>query len=112
MGIRGRECRAPSHNPILFDQETKYQQHAIQEHDVPEKHIGILSNAARRPYLDKEVLECPFGDHFQPPEEIEPSAVFANEALQLHVARAYERDCFAYAAKTTWQWGRIRRERR
>lgn len=78
------ECRAPSHNPIIFDQEIKYEQHSIQEHGVPGTHIGILSNAARRLYLDM-VLECPFGDNFQAPEEIEPGAVFASEA-QLHVA--------------------------
>ncbi|KAM0463713.1 hypothetical protein ACHAO4_000435 [Trichoderma viride] len=79
------ECRAPSHNPITFDQEIKYQQHSIQEHGVPETHAGVLSNAARRPNLDK-VLECPFGDDFQPPEEVESNAVFSSEALQLHVA--------------------------
>lgn len=79
------ECRAPSHNPLTFDQEIKYQQHSIQEHGVPETHAGVLSNAARRPNLDK-VLECPFGDDFQPPEEVESNAVFSSEALQLHVA--------------------------
>lgn len=79
------ECRAPSHDPITFDQEIKYQQHSIQEHGVPETHAGVLSNAARRPNLDK-VLECPFGDDFQPPEEAESNAVFSSEALQLHVA--------------------------
>lgn len=79
------ECRAPSHHPITFDQEIKYQQHSIQEHGVPETHAGVLSSAARRPNLDK-VLECPFGDDFQPPEEVESSAVFSSEALQLHVA--------------------------
>lgn len=79
------ECRAPSHSPITFDQEIKYQQHSIQEHGVPEAHAGVLSNAARRPNLDK-VLECPFGDDFPHPEEVESNAVFSSEALQLHVA--------------------------
>lgn len=78
-------CRAPSHNPIIFNQEINCQQHSIQEHGVPETHIEILSNAARRLHLDK-VLECPFGDDFQPPVEVKSSAVFASEALQLHVA--------------------------
>ncbi|UPK97859.1 hypothetical protein LCI18_008794 [Fusarium solani-melongenae] len=32
------------------------------------------------------MLECPFGDDFQPPEKAESSAVFASEALQAHIA--------------------------
>jgi ankyrin repeat protein len=52
---------------------------------VPEAHAGILSNAARRPVRDK-VLECPFGDDFQPSGKVESSAVFSSEALQSHVA--------------------------
>ncbi|RYP70926.1 hypothetical protein DL769_004817 [Monosporascus sp. CRB-8-3] len=79
------ECRAPSHDPIIFDQEIQYREHSIKEHGVPETHAGTLSSAARRPVLDK-VLECPFGDDFQPPEKVESSAVFSSEALQLHVA--------------------------
>jgi ankyrin repeat protein len=79
------ECRAPSHDPIIFDQEIHYQEHSIKEHGVPETHAGTLSSAARRPALVK-VLECPFGDDFQPPEELESSAVFLSEALQSHVA--------------------------
>jgi ankyrin repeat protein len=79
------ECRAPSHNPITFDQEIKYQKHSIQEHGVPEAHAGTLSSAARRPILNK-MLECPFGDDFQPLGKVESSAVFSSEALQSHVA--------------------------
>jgi ankyrin repeat protein len=79
------ECRAPSHDPITFDQEIEYQEHSIKEHSVPETHVGILSRAARRPVLSK-VLECPFGDDFQPSEKVESSAVFSCEALQSHVA--------------------------
>lgn len=79
------ECRAPSHDPIVFDQEIQYQEHSIKEHGVPEAHAGTLSNAARRPVLNK-VLECPFGDDFQPPGKVESSAVFSSEALQSHVA--------------------------
>ncbi|RMZ74847.1 hypothetical protein DV737_g5678, partial [Chaetothyriales sp. CBS 132003] len=79
------ECRAPSHHPIIFDQEIQYQEHSIKEHGVPEEHAGILSNAARRPALDK-VLECPFGDDFQPSGKVESNAVFSSEALQSHVA--------------------------
>ncbi|KAF5861267.1 hypothetical protein ETB97_000459 [Aspergillus alliaceus] len=79
------ECRAPSHDPIIFDQEIQYQEHSIKEHGVPETHAGILSGAARRPVLHK-VLECPFGDDFQPSEKVESSAVFSSEALQSHVA--------------------------
>ncbi|UKZ53529.1 hypothetical protein TrVGV298_007321 [Trichoderma virens] len=77
--------KAPSHDPITFDQEIQYQKHSIQEHGVPETHAGILSGAARRPVLDK-MLECPFGDDFQPPGNVESSAVFSSEALQSHVA--------------------------
>ena len=79
------ECRAPSHDPIIFDQEIQYQEHSIEEHGVPEAHAGTLSNAARRPVLDK-VLECPFGDDFQPSGKVESSTVFSSEALQSHVA--------------------------
>ncbi|OQU94564.1 Ankyrin repeat-containing protein isoform 1 [Cladophialophora immunda] len=79
------ECRAPSHDPIFFDQEIQYQEHSIKEHGVPEAHAGILSNAARRPVADK-VLECPFGDDFQPSGKVESNAVFTSEALQSHVA--------------------------
>lgn len=79
------ECRAPSHNPIVFEEEINYQEHSIKEHGVPEAHVGILSNAARRPIVDK-VLECPFGDDFQPSGKVEPSTVFLSEALQSHIA--------------------------
>lgn len=79
------ECRAPSHNPIVFEQEIHFQEHAVTEHGVPEARVGTLSRAARRPILDK-VLQCPFGDDFQPPDKVEYSAVFSSEALQLHVA--------------------------
>lgn len=79
------ECRAPSHGPMIFDQEIQYQEHSIKEHGVPEKHAGTLSNAARRPVLDK-VLECPFGDDFQPSGKVESSAVFSSDALESHVA--------------------------
>jgi len=79
------ECRAPSHDPIVFEQVIHYQEHSIKEHGVPEVHAGTLSNAARRPVLNK-VLECPFGDDFQPSGKVESSAVFSSEALQSHVA--------------------------
>ena len=79
------ECRAPSHSPIIFDQEIQYKEHSIKEHGVPEAHAGTLSSAARRPVLNK-VLECPFGDDFQVSEKVESGAVFSSEALQSHVA--------------------------
>ncbi|KAL4964644.1 ankyrin repeat domain-containing protein [Aspergillus stella-maris] len=79
------ECRAPSHDPIVFDQEIQYQEHSIKEHGVPEAYARTLSNASRRPVLDK-VLECPFGDDFQPSGRAESSTVFSSEALQSHVA--------------------------
>ncbi|RSL47884.1 hypothetical protein CEP53_009746 [Fusarium sp. AF-6] len=77
--------QAPSHDPIVFEQEIHYQEHSVTEHGVPEAHVGTLSRAARRPVLDK-VLNCPFGDYFQPPGKVESSAVFSSEALQSHVA--------------------------
>ncbi|KAF5988821.1 ankyrin repeat domain-containing protein [Fusarium bulbicola] len=79
------ECRAPSHSPIVFHQECQYQKHSIKEHGVPEAYAGTLSNAARRPLLER-VMQCPFGDDFQPPEESDPSAVFSSQALQSHIA--------------------------
>ena len=79
------ECRATSHDPIVFKQEIHYQEHSVTEHGVPEAHVGTLSRAARRPIHDK-VLQCPFGDDFQPPDKVESSAVFSSEALQSHVA--------------------------
>ena len=57
------ECRALSHDLIIFDQEVQYQEHSVQEHGVPEMYVGTLSSVARRPCPDK-VLECPFGDDF------------------------------------------------
>lgn len=79
------ECRAPSHNPIVFEEETQYQEHSVAEHGVPEAHVGMLSRAARRPVLDK-VSNCPFGDDFQPSDKVVSNAIFSSEALQLHVA--------------------------
>ncbi|KAI6752490.1 hypothetical protein HG530_013859 [Fusarium avenaceum] len=77
--------QAPSHDPIVFGQEIHYREHSIKEHGVPEAYATALSDAARRPVLDK-VLECPFGDDFQPPEKAGSSFVFSTEALQAHVA--------------------------
>ncbi|KAJ3498368.1 hypothetical protein NLG97_g1175 [Lecanicillium saksenae] len=79
------ECRAPSHQPIVFQQEAEFQEHSRTEHDVPEAYVGTLSGAARRPGLQR-ITECPFGDDFAAPENSEPSTVFSSEALQLHIA--------------------------
>ncbi|MCJ1268484.1 hypothetical protein MMC22_008372 [Lobaria immixta] len=79
------ECRAPSHDPIIFEQEVEFQEHSRKEHGVPEAHVGTLSGAARRPFLEK-IQECPFGDDFSAPEKAESNSVFSNEALHLHVA--------------------------
>ncbi|TQW00827.1 ankyrin [Cordyceps javanica] len=65
--------------------DIQYQEHLITEHDVPETHARILSSTARRPILDK-ILQCPFNVDFQPPEKVEPSPVFASQALQSHIA--------------------------
>jgi hypothetical protein len=74
-----------THDLIVFDQEIQYQEHSIKEHGVPEAHVRTLSKAMRRPVVDK-VLECPFGDDFQPSGKVESNAVFSSEALQSHVA--------------------------
>lgn len=79
------ECRAPSHDPIVFKQEVEFQEHSHIKHGVPEAHVGTLSSAARRPILEK-VLECPFGDDFSAPESTESNTIFSNEALHLHIA--------------------------
>ena len=79
------ECRAPSHDPIVFEQEVEFQEHSQKEHDVPKAHVGTLSGGARRSVL-KKVLECPFGDDFSAPEKAESNAVFSSEALYQHVA--------------------------
>ena len=79
------ECRAPSHDPVVFEQEVEFQEHSHNEHGVPEAHVGTLSGAARRPVLEK-ILECPFGDDFSATEKAESNTIFSNEALHLHVA--------------------------
>lgn len=79
------ECRSPSHDPIVFEHEIEYRQHSIKEHGVPEAYAAALSNAAQRPVINK-VLECPFGDDFQPPEKAGSSNIFCTEALESHVA--------------------------
>ena len=79
------ECRAPSHDPIMFEQEVEFQEHSHNEHGVPKAHVGTLSGAARRPVL-KKILECPFGDDFSATEKAESNTIFSNEALHLHVA--------------------------
>lgn len=79
------ECRAPSHDAILFEQESEFQQHSRQEHGVPEAHVGVLSGAARRPAARK-IRECPFGDDFEVEQNPESNTVFSNEALHLHLA--------------------------
>ncbi|KAJ4004062.1 hypothetical protein NW766_011918 [Fusarium irregulare] len=79
------ECRAPSHDPIVFEQEVEHRKHSIKEHSVPEAYAATLSNAARRPTLDK-VLECPFGDYFQFTDNVGSSNIFSTEGLELHVA--------------------------
>lgn len=78
------ECRAPSHNPIIFEKEVDFQVHSHDEHDVPNAYLGTLSGAARRPALEK-IQDCPFGDEFLAPENAESNNVFLNEALRLHV---------------------------
>ncbi|TGJ87682.1 hypothetical protein E0Z10_g1081 [Xylaria hypoxylon] len=77
--------KAPSHDPIIFEREVKFQEHSRKEHSVSEAHVGTLSGAARRPVLEK-ILECPFGDDFSAPVKAGSNTVFSNEALYLHVA--------------------------
>ena len=77
--------RAPSHEPLVFQQERQYQKHSCKNHRVPKTHVALLSKAARRPILTK-VSECPFGDDFHPLEHAKSQTVFSSEALHLHVA--------------------------
>lgn len=79
------ECRAPSHDPVIFEQEFEFQDHASKEHGVPEAHVGTLSGAARR-LVPEKILECPFGDDFSALAKDELNTVFSNESLSLHVA--------------------------
>lgn len=70
---------------MVFDNEVRYQEHACKEHGVPRAHVNTLSNAARRPNSQK-IRECPFGDDYQSPKELDSSSVFSSEALHLHIA--------------------------
>ena len=79
------ECRAPSHAPIIFEQETEFQKHSSEEHGVPTAYVETLSSAARRPILEK-IEVCPFGDDFSGPENAQSNSVFTSEAFHLHVA--------------------------
>ena len=79
------ECRAPSHDPIIFDKEVEFQEHSRKEHGVPDAYVGTLSGAARRPVFEK-ILECPFGDKFSAPEKAGSDTYFSNEVLYLHIA--------------------------
>lgn len=70
---------------MIFKHEVEFQEHSRTEHDVPEAYVRTLSGAARKPGLQK-ITECPFGDGFTAPENIDSDTVFSSEALQLHVA--------------------------
>ena len=79
------ECRAPSHDPMVFEQEAEFQKHSSEEHGVPKAYVETLSSAARRPILEK-IEECPFGDDFSGPQNAESNSIFTSEAFHLHVA--------------------------
>lgn len=79
------ECRAPSHTPLIFEQEAEFLDHACEKHGVPDVHLATVSSAARRLGPEK-ILECPFGDDFVPSVKDESNSVFSNESLLLHVA--------------------------
>ncbi|KAL8940898.1 MAG: hypothetical protein Q9216_002559 [Gyalolechia sp. 2 TL-2023] len=79
------ECRAPSHAPMIFEQETEFQKHSSEEHGVPMAYVETLSSAARRPIL-KKIEVCPFGDDFSAPENAQSNSIFTSEAFHLHVA--------------------------
>ncbi|KAM3451581.1 hypothetical protein MY3296_005246 [Beauveria thailandica] len=79
------ECRAPSHQPIIFQKEAEFQEHSRTEHHVPEAYVGTLSGAARRPGLHK-ITECPFRDDFAAPKDSKSDTVFSSKALRRHVA--------------------------
>ena len=79
------ECRAPSHAPMIFEQETEFQKHSSEEHGVPTAYVETLSSAARRPILEK-IKVCSFGDDFSAPENAQSNSIFTSEAFHLHVA--------------------------
>lgn len=78
------KCMDPPHDPMVFDKEIEFQEHIISEHGVSRERAPAISKAERTPVLDK-ILECPFGDDFQPSGKAEPSAVFSSQALEAHV---------------------------
>ena len=80
------ECRAPSHDLIVFETEEDYQEHARKAHEVPEEYMHKMSALARRPLVASKIKACPFGDEFSAPEEAESNPVFITEALHQHVA--------------------------
>jgi hypothetical protein len=79
------ECRAPSHKLFVFDQEGQYQEHLVNEHDVPEQYAGSISSATQKPVPSK-VLECPFGDEFRSSRTDVSNSIFPSEDLQSHIA--------------------------
>ncbi|KAM3537784.1 hypothetical protein ARSEF1564_009299 [Beauveria bassiana] len=78
-------CRAPSHEPIVFEDEAKYQEHIRTNPAVCEEHVVTMSVAAKK-LRDEKITTCPFGDDFAASEDIDSDTVFSSKALQLHVA--------------------------
>ncbi|KAI0483655.1 hypothetical protein F4859DRAFT_512303 [Xylaria cf. heliscus] len=79
------ECRAPSHDLIIFEKKDEFQKHSRNEHGVPEEYIGTLSSVARKS-IPERILECPFGDGFSTQEKDGSSTPSPNEALYRHIA--------------------------
>ncbi|KAM0742909.1 hypothetical protein ACQRIT_003086 [Beauveria bassiana] len=78
-------CRAPSHEPIVFEDKAEYQEHIRTKHAVCEEYVETLTGAAQKP-RDEKITTCPFGDDFAAPEDIRSETVFSSEALELHVS--------------------------
>ncbi|KAM3465741.1 hypothetical protein NHJ6243_001413 [Beauveria neobassiana] len=78
-------CRAPSHEPIVFEDEAKYQEHIRTNPAVCEEHVVTMSVAAKK-LRDEKITTCPFGDDFAASEVLDSDTVLSSEALQLHVA--------------------------
>jgi hypothetical protein len=78
-------CRAPSHDPIIFEQEVEYQHHVREAHAVPQAHVANLSSTALRLTLEP-VRECPFGDELLAVGSDESNTIFAHQTMHLHVA--------------------------
>ncbi|OAA45951.1 ankyrin [Beauveria brongniartii RCEF 3172] len=77
-------CDSPSHLPISFQKKAEIQEFRRTWHNAPGL-AGCASYLVQRTGLQK-ITECPFGDDFAAPEDIESDLVFSSDPLRRHVA--------------------------